>query len=61
MCRYCDGKSPDCEIFPHGLVKNDYYLKVKTDTWDGVDNNWVYEYLYINYCPYCGRELRDEK
>lgn len=58
MCKYCDIDSGDCEIFQsYPFTGNDWYLKVTTSRWDNYDEEWFYEKVYINYCPYCGRKL----
>lgn len=60
MCRYCDYNSPDNEIFVD-KTPNDYFLNVRTDFWDEVDDDWIYERVYfISYCPYCGRRLGND-
>lgn len=56
-CRYCDYDSPDNQIFETGLVANDWYLDVQTAEYDPVDNDWIHQKVYINYCPWCGRDL----
>lgn len=57
MCKYCDINSDDCCIFVDPLP-NDYYLDIETSEWDQYDDSFVHQREYINFCPYCGRELK---
>lgn len=58
MCEYCDINDPFCEIFQeYPFTDNDWFLKVQTIHWDNYDDDWEYEQININYCPYCGRKL----
>lgn len=59
MCDYCDGKTMHtyCNIYQDSLT-DDYYLSIRTNEWDKIDNDFVYKIVYINYCPWCGRELK---
>lgn len=52
MCEYCDGKHENIwhNIYQDSLTE-DYYLSVCTDEWDNIDNDYVYEKIFINYCP----------
>ena len=58
MCEYCDGNSTYtyCNIYVDCLTR-DYYLSIRTSEWDNVDDDYVYEKVYIDYCPWCGRRL----
>jgi len=60
MCKYCDYNDDNCEIFQDG-ASSDWYLNVRTDTWDKYDDDWIYERVFINYCPFCGRDLYAKK
>ena len=53
MCKYCDYESNDCEIFQDPL-DNSWYLNHETGEWDNYNDGFVYDKIYINYCPYCG-------
>lgn len=59
MCDYCDIESDKCEVF-HAFPYTDYdwYLVVKTHHWDAYNDDWFYDRVFINFCPYCGRDLR---
>lgn len=60
MCEYCDGKHEYsyCTIYKEPLT-GDYYLSIRTSEWDNVDDDFVYEQLFIDYCPWCGRKLSE--
>lgn len=59
MCKYCDYESNDCEIFQDPL-DNSWYLDHETGEWDDYNDGFVYDKIYINYCPYCGRDLENK-
>lgn len=56
MCDYCNYESDSNEIF-QDWKDGSHYLSVQTSQWDNCDDDWVYEKIFINYCPYCGRDL----
>ena len=56
MCEYCNPDSPENEIRQDGLT-NEWYLNVDTYIYDNYDKEYIYRKVYINYCPYCGRDL----
>lgn len=58
MCKYCDYESNDCKIFQDPL-DNSWYLDHETGEWDDYNDGFVYDKIYISYCPYCGRSLYD--
>ena len=60
MCKYCDYDSADCEIFQDSKT-GEWYINHQTSSWDDYDDDWIYDYIYINYCPWCGRKLNQEK
>ena len=61
MCKYCDYEnSDDCKIFADPL-DGEYYLDVETSEWDSYDGGYFHERVYISYCPYCGRKLKEDK
>lgn len=60
MCKFCDYNSPYNEVFVDTLNGN-HYIEIKTSHWDEYNDDWDYERLYINYCPYCGEKLSDIK
>ena len=60
MCEYCDINSDKCCVFADPLT-NDWYLNIETSQWDQYDDGWVYHREYINFCPYCGKQLKDVK
>ena len=59
MCKYCDYESNDCEIFQDPL-DNSWYLNHETGEWDNYNDGFVYDKIYINYSPYCGRDLENK-
>jgi hypothetical protein len=56
MCECCDYESEYNEIYQDPLDGR-YYLDIQTFEWDSYDDDYIHQRLYINYCPYCGREL----
>lgn len=59
MCQYCDYNSNECCIFIDPLNRN-YYLDIETSEWDEYDDEFVHQREYVNYCPWCGRKLKEE-
>lgn len=59
MCRYCDYESYDNRIFIDPLT-NEYYLDIETMIRDSYNEDFFHDKEYINYCPWCGRELTKE-
>lgn len=59
MCRYCDYNSEDNRIFIDTL-DGEYYLDIETSEWDEYDDDYVHQREYIDYCPWCGRKLREK-
>lgn len=59
MCRYCNSNSDECEVWIDPL-DNTWYLDVITWEWDEYNDGYVHQKIYINYCPYCGRSLKNE-
>lgn len=37
----------------------EYYLDIETAIWDDYDDDFYHEKEYINYCPWCGRKLKN--
>lgn len=60
MCKYCDQHSNDCCIYFDSLTK-EWYEDIETFEWDDYDDGYVHQKNYINYCPYCGRKLTENK
>lgn len=60
MCKYCDQHSNDCCIYFDPLTK-EWYEDIETLEWDDYDDGYVHQRNYINYCPYCGRKLAENK
>lgn len=60
MCKYCDQHSNDCCIYSDPLTK-EWYEDIETFEWDDYDDGFVHQKNYINYCPYCGRKLTENK
>lgn len=60
MCKYCDSNSNDCCIYSDPLTK-EWYEDIETLEWDDYDDGFVHQKNYINYCPYCGRKLTENK
>lgn len=60
MCKYCDQHSNDCCIYSDPLTK-EWYEDIETLEWDDYDDEYVHQKNYINYCPYCGRKLTENK
>lgn len=60
MCKYCDQHSNDCCIYSDPLTK-EWYEDIETFEWDDYDDGFVHQKNYINYCPYCGRKLMENK
>ena len=56
-CKYCDYNSVYNEIY-YDPMSDDYYLDIETSEWDNYDDDYIHQKIYINYCPWCGRELR---
>ena len=59
MCKYCNCDSNECCIFVDPL-DNNYYLDIETSEWDDYDDDFVHLKEYIDYCPWCGRKLKEE-
>ena len=59
MCKYCDYDSTDCEIFQDSENKR-WYINHQTTSWDDYYDDWIYDHIYINYCPWCGRKLEEK-
>ena len=59
MCRYCDYNSEANRIFVDPL-DGEYYLDIETSEWDEYDDGYVHQREYIDYCPWCGRKLREK-
>lgn len=47
-------------MFINPLTK-EWYMSYETGEWDVLDGGYVHEKIYINYCPWCGRELAKGK
>lgn len=60
MCKYCDPHSNDCCIYLDPLTK-EWYEDIETYEWDDYDDGFVHQKHYINYCPYCGKKLEENK
>ena len=56
MCKFCDPESNDCEIFTDPL-DNQVYLYHRTSEWDDYNDDFVYDRIYISYCPWCGKKV----
>lgn len=61
MCEYCDLVSGDERDFEYGKNVN-MHIERHCNTYTLVASN-AYEYIEkeINYCPMCGRKLKEEK
>lgn len=57
MCKYCNYDSNECCIFVDPLDGN-YYLDI--ETWDAYNDDITHRREYINYCPWCGRRLKED-
>lgn len=55
-CEYCTPDESSCCIFIDPLTK-DYFYHHTTGIWDDHADEFYYEQIYINYCPWCGRKL----
>lgn len=55
MCKRCNYLDSDCCIFQE--FTEEWYIYHKTSQWDNVDKDFVYDKIYIEYCPWCGRKL----
>lgn len=55
-CRFCDYNSDKNVIFVDPLT-GEYYYNHRTYNFDPVDGEWIYQKIYIDYCPWCGRKL----
>ena len=61
MCKYCVKNSDKCCIFLN-LFTHKYYMNLRTDIWDQYNGGLIRHSEYINYCPWCGRDLyKDER
>lgn len=59
MCTYCDYESDDNIIFhDFPYTKTDWYMEIQTGEWDSYEDEYIRKKVYINYCPFCGRELK---
>lgn len=56
MCDSCNPNSDKREIFEEYL-SHDFYIFHQTGEWDEYGDDWIYDKIYINYCPWCGRRL----
>lgn len=54
MCKYCDYDYADNCIYIDPLDKQ-YYIDVQTNEWDEYDDDFVHQRVYIDYCPWCGK------
>lgn len=59
MCKYCDYDYADNCIYIDPLDKQ-YYIDVQTNEWDEYDDDFVHQRVYIDYCPWCGKKLKDK-
>lgn len=55
MCKDCCPNSFDNVI--HYDENNIPYYLHETMEWDDYNDGFVYDKIYINYCPWCGRAL----
>lgn len=55
-CVYCNYETDKNVIFIDTLT-DEWYYRHRTNQWDDVDDDWIYEKIYIEYCPWCGRKL----
>ena len=60
MCKRCDYDSYDNCIYIDPL-DNQWYMEIQTSEWSYYDDNFVYQRVYIDYCPWCGRKLKEEE
>lgn len=61
MCKYCNPEESDCCVWIEPLDKT-WYLEVQTGEWNTYEDDWFYEIVYgIKYCPFCGKELKNER
>lgn len=58
--RFCDPKSKDCVIFTDPL-DNQVYLEGRTSEWDDYDDDFVYDRIYIGYCPWWKKGVKMTK
>lgn len=56
MCKVCEDIQ---ELDYTNIEYNEegYKLVIKTSEWDNYHDDWIYERVDINYCPFCGRKL----
>lgn len=59
MCKYCDYDSGDNCIYIDPLDRQ-WYMEIQTSEWSYYDDNFVHQRVYIDYCPWCGRKLKEE-
>lgn len=56
MCEVCENNQElDYVTIEYG--EEGYKLVIKTSEWDDYYDDWIYERIDINYCPFCGRKL----
>lgn len=59
MCERCNPDSLENEIWQDELTGEWY--NVDTYIYDNFDKEYLYRKVYINYCPYCGRDLYENE
>ena len=60
MCKYCDKNSDKCIIFLNSFTHK-YYVDLQTDQWDRYHGGLLHHWEYVNFCPWCGRDLYERK
>lgn len=56
MCVECDPRSYVATVFRDDRT-GQWVLETTTCEWDNYNDDYIYSYTPINYCPFCGRKL----
>lgn len=58
-CPYCseDKDTNGWDDIYQDSLTGDWYIHHRTCEWDKYDDDYVYDKIYINYCPWCGKKL----
>ena len=50
-----------CENCPclYEPMTDTWYIRVQTFEWDSYNDDFIYVNLVIDYCPYCGKYLKE--
>lgn len=66
MCKYCENLNANENVLPNHnncsdiVIEKDsegVYIDIDYSEYFGFDSMYYRDYIYINYCPMCGRKL----